>query len=314
MDDEMLIECVRKHAELYDVSEKRYIDGIHKQRVWKEISQCLGHSAITCKTRWNNIRDNYRKSLKKRVTRSGLTGQPRNMRYKYENQLTFLLPFIRERDPNHSDSIRESDEVPAAEETPPMKRDDIRDLQTKPAANPEVTEDETNIRSHGEEPTARNEEPRQEVEDDSGLVIPRIELTTSNYSAKSNDLKLQAASSQSHSVDAFLASIAPTLKSLSPYYLNITKTKIFAIVQDVEITQILNREMRQELRDKWQDRQGRQEWEMELERRDWERQLERRHSERDQAKKKRATSSPNESSASSSSPKHVSPPPYDFVL
>lgn len=44
MDDEMLIKRVRQHVELYDVSDKRYIDGAHKQRVWKEISQYLGHS------------------------------------------------------------------------------------------------------------------------------------------------------------------------------------------------------------------------------------------------------------------------------
>ncbi|XP_011881772.1 PREDICTED: uncharacterized protein LOC105569709 [Vollenhovia emeryi] len=261
MDDEMLIECVRQHVELYDISDKRYVGGAHKQRIWKEISQYLGHSAITCKTRWNNIRDNYRKSLKKRVARSGLTGQPKNMRYRYENQLTFLLPFIKERDPNHSGPIREGDEVPpTAEETPPVRRDDDRDLQTRPAGNPEVTEDAAN-RSYGEELTARNEQPKREVliEDDS-LFIP--ELTSTNDPAESNDLGLQIASSLSHSVDAFLAGIAPTLKSLSPYYLNITKTKIFSIVQEVEMIQIVKRQKRY------------------------------------QARKRRASSSPNESGAS----------------
>lgn len=44
MNDEMLIQCVRQHVELYDTSDKRYIDGAHKQRVWKKISQQLGHS------------------------------------------------------------------------------------------------------------------------------------------------------------------------------------------------------------------------------------------------------------------------------
>lgn len=44
MDDETLIEYVRQHVELYDTFDKRYIDGAHKQRVWKEIAQYLGHS------------------------------------------------------------------------------------------------------------------------------------------------------------------------------------------------------------------------------------------------------------------------------
>lgn len=197
------------------------------------------------------------------------------MRYKYENQLTFLLPFIRERDPNHSGPIREGDEMPTAEETPPVKRDDNRDLQTRPAANCEVTEDETN-RSYGEEPRHKHGGREIPNENDSGLIIP--ELTSSNYPAESNDLRLQVASS--HSVDAFLAGIAPTLKTLSPYYLNITKTKIFSIVQEVEMIQIVKRQKRH------------------------------------RARKRRATSSPDGSGTTPfSSPTYVpstSPQPYDF--
>lgn len=246
MDDETLIERVRQHVELYDVSDKRYTDAAHKQCVWNEISQHLGHSAITCKTRWSNIRDNYRKSLKKRVTRSGLTGQPRNVRYKYENKLTFLLPFIRERDPNHSGPpIREGDEVLTEEEAkPPVKRDDNRDLQTRPPfANSVVNETD----SHGEEPTAmRGKQSGREipVESDSGFTTP--ESTRSNYSAESDEPKLQVALSVSHSVDVFLAGIAPTLKSLSPYNLNIAKTNIFSIVQEAEMIQIMQQQQQKE--------------------------------------------------------------------
>lgn len=225
----------------------------------------LFDSAITCKMRWNNIRDNYRKSLKKRVMRSGLTGQPRKRRYKYENQLTFLLPFIRERDPNHAGSIREGDEVPTADEsdeTPLMKRDDNRDSQTRPAASSEMTEDKTS-KSNGEESTVKTEQ------NESGLIIPE---STNSRSAGSNDRKLQVASS--HSVDTFLASLAPTLKSLSPYYLNVTKTKIFSIVQKVEMIQILKRQQ--------------------------------------QARKRRATSTPNQSDTSSLSIPSMSPPSSDL--
>lgn len=41
-----------------------------------------------------------------------------------------------------------------------------------------------------------------------------------------------------HPVDAFLAGLAPTLKSLSPYHLNIARSKIFNIVQEIEMDQI----------------------------------------------------------------------------
>jgi hypothetical protein len=47
---------------------------------------------------------------------------------------------------------------------------------------------------------------------------------------------------QTHSVDAFLAGLSPTLKSFTPYYLNIVKSKIFYIVQEYEMQMIVDQE------------------------------------------------------------------------
>lgn len=41
-----------------------------------------------------------------------------------------------------------------------------------------------------------------------------------------------------HPIDAFLAGLAPSLKSLSPYHLNIVRSKIFNTVQEIEMDQI----------------------------------------------------------------------------
>lgn len=40
-------------------------------------------------------------------------------------------------------------------------------------------------------------------------------------------------------IDAFLASLAPTLKSFSPYYLNVAKTEIFSTVQKYELKMLM---------------------------------------------------------------------------
>lgn len=45
---------------------------------------------------------------------------------------------------------------------------------------------------------------------------------------------------ETHPVDAFLAGIAPTLKSLNPILLNEAKTHIFSIVQEFELKQLTN--------------------------------------------------------------------------
>lgn len=42
-----------------------------------------------------------------------------------------------------------------------------------------------------------------------------------------------------HPVDAFLAGVASTLKTLSPYYSNLAKSEIFAIVQKYEMKMIM---------------------------------------------------------------------------
>lgn len=47
-------------------------------------------------------------------------------------------------------------------------------------------------------------------------------------------------STSPHPVDALLAGIAPTLKTLTPYYLNVTKSEIFATVQKYELQVFMN--------------------------------------------------------------------------
>lgn len=56
---------------------------------------------------------------------------------------------------------------------------------------------------------------------------------------RENDI---ANTTQTHSVDAFLAGLSPTLKSFTPYYLNIVKSKIFSIVQEYEMQMIVDQE------------------------------------------------------------------------
>jgi len=47
---------------------------------------------------------------------------------------------------------------------------------------------------------------------------------------------------QSHPVHGFLVGLSPTLKTLTPYYLNLVKSKIFPTVQEYEMIMILNEE------------------------------------------------------------------------
>ena len=39
MDDEKLIECVRKYPAIYDMSHPKYLDNNYKSSLWKKISE-----------------------------------------------------------------------------------------------------------------------------------------------------------------------------------------------------------------------------------------------------------------------------------
>lgn len=56
---------------------------------------------------------------------------------------------------------------------------------------------------------------------------------------RENDI---ANTTQTHSVDTFLAGLSPTLKSFTPYYSNMVKSKIFSIVQEYEMQMIVDEE------------------------------------------------------------------------
>jgi len=62
-----------------------------------------------CKARWNNIRDNYRKSIKKT---SGQAAK-KLKKYKFDDQLQFLKPHLQERETmgNIADVIVDNEDV-----------------------------------------------------------------------------------------------------------------------------------------------------------------------------------------------------------
>jgi hypothetical protein len=44
--EERLIELVRGHAELYNFTDKRYSDNMHKNKIWKEFGEILKKSTV----------------------------------------------------------------------------------------------------------------------------------------------------------------------------------------------------------------------------------------------------------------------------
>nr|XP_027225118.1 uncharacterized protein LOC113817296 [Penaeus vannamei] len=243
MNDERLIVLVRNHPVLYDLSEPKYMDSGLKQRIWKNIGQELKVDSTLCKGRWNNIRDNYRKSLKKTSAKRGQSAKKKI--YKYSEQLSFLKKYIYERKPKGyiaSQQDEESDQDDDAQQLEKDEADVAYGAQGLAVTDVSLHEDFRAQPSPAPKPT-----PEASGKSANKKVAPQ--QTASAISLEEyliSKQKKQTLSTSPHPVDAFLAGIAPTLKTLTPYYLNVAKSEIFATVQKYELQMLTNQHPREE--------------------------------------------------------------------
>ncbi|XP_030767181.1 uncharacterized protein LOC115890955 [Sitophilus oryzae] len=141
-DDEKLFVLVEENSVLYDLKHPKYINTQFKEKIWKNIGEQLKQSGADCKARWSNIRDNYRKSKKRRMTKSGRAAV-KTKKYKYEDQLGFLLPYMEERATYSNVSENGTQTIPDESDTQTFaNEDDIDDNQNQVTADHAETREE----------------------------------------------------------------------------------------------------------------------------------------------------------------------------
>uniref|UniRef100_A0A6P7H0F7 Uncharacterized protein LOC114348793 n=1 Tax=Diabrotica virgifera virgifera TaxID=50390 RepID=A0A6P7H0F7_DIAVI len=249
MDDERLIKLIRQHPILYDALHPKYSDFATKQNVWEMISREINVDVPICKSRWINIRDTYRRSLKKSLTRSG--DERKIKRYKYSRELQFIKKHLKERC-----------KLPIEAG---IKQEPTEEKNENEAIHFEVNiSDEDNVSSHDSQEVdslSNSHNPTNEpifesvempVLDDEDEIpgideIQKHNLSQNNVSSKlleylikNKDSRAQDAPKKEHPVDVFLSSMSDTLKSLDAYRLNLAKSEIFATVQKYEMQMILD--------------------------------------------------------------------------
>ncbi|XP_076682084.1 uncharacterized protein LOC143376098 isoform X2 [Andrena cerasifolii] len=211
MDTEKLIELVRQHPVLYDLSHMQYMDSNYKFRIWADIGNKLREDGSACRARWNNLRDNYRKSLKKQEVRSGSAKTIKS--YKYSNQMCFLKRFFGERSSTGNVGTQEFDNGNSSDEL-------LADARESCPEQPTLTMQQSTDEEDYEPPEKRKvtySRGRKET----------VSTQVLNYFINKNE--------NPHPVDAFLNGISATIKSLSPRNQNCLKTEIFNIVQRYEL-------------------------------------------------------------------------------
>jgi len=170
-------------------------------------------TVVSCKIHWVNIRDQFKKSLNRRKTKSGQAADSNVKKYKYEDFLNFLMPHINER------STISSIEQPSENDS------DVLNSQVMVTADDKTREEIS--ASNRDADIHQHEHPRKKRK----IVLPETASSalmkyTIENNKKQNDCK--------HPIDAFPEGLAPTLKNLPPYYQHLAKGKIFSVVQELE--------------------------------------------------------------------------------
>lgn len=184
-----------------------------------------------CKKRWGNIRDQYKKHINKRKTKSG-QGATIIKKYKYEDNLNFLLPHVQDRHTitsieNEQTQVSTDNEIEIIDTHQQQQQQPLANLQpskftplTDPKPNPQETAQFTRSKNRN-----RRLIPQSQ---------PSASTTLMEYIIKNNEKTKQ----DIHPIDAFFNGLAATIKKFSPYYQHLAKGKIFAVVQELEWEQL----------------------------------------------------------------------------
>uniref|UniRef100_A0A0A9W385 IQ domain-containing protein D n=2 Tax=Lygus hesperus TaxID=30085 RepID=A0A0A9W385_LYGHE len=189
----------------------------------------------SCKTRWGNIRDNFRKSLNKRKTKSGQKAKKLKP-YKYSEQLAFVEKWFEERDIWTNIDVEE-----VSEDVSPKNEEHGENYTQEVKTEPLIIESRSQNASTSK-PTESINTPRKKTKASVPNDIPNktAAATLMEYIVSRNESL--SSSSPQHPVDAFLAGVAPALKKLSPQQWHFAKGEIFATVQKYEYEALMNQQ------------------------------------------------------------------------
>ncbi|XP_019532488.3 uncharacterized protein LOC109404084 [Aedes albopictus] len=273
--DEQLIALVEQNPVLYTQTHPKYMDSKYKQKVWDTIGAFIEEDTLACKARWYNIRDNYRKSIRNNLTRSG---SKKAKLYKYTEQLSFLSNYVEELMRDHV-TINNDDQETRSTLPSPTPPDEEPTVENEEYLEDAIMKEEVTFtdNEYSKDPlttleatpstrqTTLVDKPSASKDTRSSKIVRRVmrpvykrvihtpgnqysattvstaEPSTSESANRVMEMlaKKVISTAESHDpVDAFLAGLSPTLKTLHPIYQNLAKSEIFATVQKYEIKQL----------------------------------------------------------------------------
>nr|CAD7269272.1 unnamed protein product [Timema shepardi] len=229
--DEKLIDLVKSHPILYQLSDKSYKDNFMKENVWIEIAASLGKAVPECKTRWRTIRDSYRKIKNKKKQKGSRAGVPAKSKYN-DKKLRFLDEAILKRTTRTKKvvstvgnlrSITSTEEDGSYEAGLIVSDEDDEDEEADDSL---VLEDKTPKRK-GCGPAASKKRNK----------IDRLteEAWRERYNKLFDEITEQRNLPADHPIQTFFKSMASTVMTFPPHLIAETRMNVCNIVSEMEI-------------------------------------------------------------------------------
>ncbi|XP_050313465.1 uncharacterized protein LOC126748344 [Anthonomus grandis grandis] len=217
-EEEKLVGLVSKYELLFDMSNKNYSNTEIKDNIWKQIGEQMNWPASKCKDKWKKLRDNFRKAIKARKTKSGDAAK-KIRPWKLEQQMAFLLPHITERPQTSNIQTTE-------EETGNSSEEDSYSNISSPPPTPSTT-------STSSAPKKKIQKCRQMPPNNVADVLQNY-LSTKDISKKKVE--------NNNSIRSFFLSMSEATENL-PAHLQIeVKSKVFKAVNEAELAALSERQ------------------------------------------------------------------------
>ncbi|XP_069686157.1 uncharacterized protein [Periplaneta americana] len=106
--EELLIAKVYEHPVLYDTTYSLYKDQNKRTEAWEQIGHDMRLPGGECRIMWGKLRNCFANARKRRATKTGHSTK-KITKWKYEDQMSFLIPHMEFReDPNSLTSLNQS--------------------------------------------------------------------------------------------------------------------------------------------------------------------------------------------------------------
>ncbi|KAL1506083.1 hypothetical protein ABEB36_005513 [Hypothenemus hampei] len=200
-EDERLIDLIAANPSIWNFTDVGYKNQNKKDSVWDDIGKIMNRNALSCKARWKNIRDYYRKQRKQRKTYFF-------KRISYFNQLKFL------------DSLAEPEDP----------------LSNSHATNDTLQKSFGRLQESNEEETLALSSVKnlEESDGEEEGQPPPVKVTKNDHCEHWNCHNERQFRDNDEEIDLFFKAMAATAKKFKPDILSQTKIKVFHIIMEME--------------------------------------------------------------------------------